>query len=47
MYDPWRGGFHIWPVAMGDPSQERLREEAEVPSEVDEVALVAEPVGAE
>ncbi len=24
MYDPWRGGFRIWPIAMGDPTLERL-----------------------
>ena len=27
----WRGGFHIWPVAMGDPSTERLAVEREEP----------------
>jgi hypothetical protein len=27
----WRGGFHIWPVAMGDPSQGKLRAAAEIP----------------
>jgi hypothetical protein len=27
----WRGGFHIWPKAMGDPSQQRLVEEVEEP----------------
>jgi hypothetical protein len=26
-----RGGFHIWPEAMGDPTVERLVEEAPVP----------------
>ena len=25
----WRGGFHIWPVAMGDPSTGRLAEALE------------------
>jgi hypothetical protein len=34
------GGFHIWPVGMGDPTLERLREEAEIP------VLAAEPAGA-
>jgi hypothetical protein len=28
---PWHGGFHIWPVAMGDPSQSRLAEELDLP----------------
>jgi len=27
----WHGGFHIWPVAMGDPTQQRLAEELEEP----------------
>ncbi|HWE38737.1 MAG TPA: hypothetical protein VG406_19470 [Isosphaeraceae bacterium] len=37
---PWhRDGFHIWPVAMGDPTQQRLAEEAELPAPAE-----AEPV---
>jgi hypothetical protein len=51
MYDPWRGGFHIWPVAMGDPTMERLRAGVEVPAESDVTVVVedvvAEPVGAD
>jgi hypothetical protein len=31
----WRGGFHIWPVAMGDPSGATLAEEADAPAAVD------------
>jgi hypothetical protein len=32
---PWnRGGFHIWPEAMGDPTISRLAEEAELPATV-------------
>jgi hypothetical protein len=31
----WRGGFHIWPEAMGDPTQQRLTESIEEPSEVE------------
>jgi hypothetical protein len=27
----WRGGFHIWPTAMGDPTQQRLAEEMDQP----------------
>lgn len=29
-----RGGFHIWPVAMGDPTQSRLAESIEEPASV-------------
>jgi hypothetical protein len=29
----WRGGFHIWPEGMPDPTGDRLSEEADVPSE--------------
>jgi hypothetical protein len=34
------GGFHIWPEAMGDPTQQHLTEEADVPAPVEEEALV-------
>ena len=27
----WRGGFHIWPAAMGDPTGETLAEAIETP----------------
>jgi hypothetical protein len=27
----WRGGFHIWPAAMGDPTQQTLAEAIETP----------------
>ena len=53
MYDPWRGGFHIWPVAMGDPTQQRLVVQIEQPIEAsapvsEPVAEpVAEPIGAD
>jgi hypothetical protein len=33
-----RGGFHIWPEGMGDPSIDHLVEEADVPVEEDEEA---------
>lgn len=36
-----RGGFHIWPEGMADPTQQRLSEEADVP------LFVEEPVEAE
>jgi len=47
----WRGGFHIWPMAMGDPTCPKLAEVIDKPTEVQaEVELekvgVAEPVGA-
>lgn len=27
----WKGGFYIWPEAMGDPTRQRLRESIEEP----------------
>ena len=54
---PWKGGFHIWPIAMGDPTQMKLKAEVEAPAPTDpELATPppynpeptgAEPVGAE
>lgn len=45
----WRGGFHIWPVAMGDPTRLVLRAEADAPAPEPEPAAteaeVAEPAG--
>jgi hypothetical protein len=44
-----RGGFHIWPEGMADPTQSYLTEQAEIPTPVIEPAeredRVAEPVG--
>ena len=40
--DGLRGGFHIWPEGMADPSRPTLAEEADLPAEAEEV--VAEPV---
>ena len=28
----WKGGFYIWPVAMGDPTQSKLSESIEEPT---------------
>jgi hypothetical protein len=42
--DSFRGGFHIWPVGMSDPTQQRLAEEADVPEAVEVAA--EEVVGA-
>jgi hypothetical protein len=39
-----RGGFHIWPVSMGDPTQRRLTAEADAPAPVE--AAVLEPATA-
>lgn len=33
---PWKGGFHIWPEAMGDPNQPIMHEEADLPAFVDD-----------
>jgi hypothetical protein len=48
----WRGGFHIWPTAMGDPTSPKLAEEINEPTEVlaelelEKVGVAeAEPVG--
>ncbi len=27
----WKGGFHIWPEAMGDPTQQKLTEAIDEP----------------
>jgi hypothetical protein len=32
---PWRGGFHIWPAAMGDPTQQHLTEAIDEPVTLD------------
>jgi hypothetical protein len=41
----WKGGFHIWPVAMGDPTQAYLAEAIEEPAFVPvPEAPTAEPV---
>ena len=36
----WRGGFHIWPEGMPDPTGDRLAEEADVPDEANELVTV-------
>jgi hypothetical protein len=35
-----RGGFHIWPDGMSDPSDDHLSAEADLPQEVERVELV-------
>jgi hypothetical protein len=41
-----RGGFHIWPEGMADPSQPQLTEQADPPVVVDELFEVEEPATA-
>jgi hypothetical protein len=41
----WKGGFHIWPEGMGDPSQPKLAEEADLPIVVEDEIEVGAPVG--
>ena len=46
----WRGGFHIWPTAMGDPTSSKLTEAIDEPiqfeSQLETVdAMELEPVG--
>lgn len=36
---PARGGFHIWPVGMGDPTQQQLSESLEEPQGIDAETL--------
>jgi hypothetical protein len=38
-----RGGFHIWPEGMPDPSGQQLREEADVPVTVEDLIEAVEP----
>ena len=40
----WKGGFYIWPEAMGDPTQSRLAEAIEEPASI---PLLEEPATAE
>ena len=42
----WRGGFRIWPVAMGDPTQQTLAASAPVPAEAEPAESEPEPVEA-
>jgi hypothetical protein len=42
--DVGRGGFHIWPEGMPDPSLSHLTEEAELPLPVTETVETEEPV---
>ena len=34
----WKGGFHIWPEAMGDPTQQKLAEAIDEPVETETAA---------
>jgi hypothetical protein len=41
----YRGGFHIWPEGMADPTQPELSEAADPPAPVEDEVESAEPVG--
>jgi len=41
----WRGGFHIWPESMGDPTRQRLTEAIDEPMIVEEGAGMEAEVG--
>jgi hypothetical protein len=41
----WKGGFHIWPEAMGDPTQQKLAEAIDEPVEVEIEAGMAVEAG--
>ena len=43
-YEHQRGGFHIWPEGMNDPTGSALTEEADLPITVDELVQEEEPV---
>jgi len=36
----WKGGFHIWPEAMGDPTQQKLAEAIDEPAEAEAAVAV-------
>jgi hypothetical protein len=40
-----KGGFHIWPEGMADPTGSHLTEAADPPIHVEELEEVAEPAG--
>jgi hypothetical protein len=42
-YMPQRGGFHIWPEGMADPSHPKLTEHADLPIAIVDDAIVGEP----
>jgi hypothetical protein len=37
----YHGGFHIWPEGMGDPTDQHLTAEADLPAPVEEAMTVA------
>jgi hypothetical protein len=43
-YPAQRGGFHIWPEGMGDPTGQHLTEAADLPAPVEEKAEIGELV---
>jgi hypothetical protein len=42
----WRGGFHIWPEGMADPTGSHLTEAVDLPVVIEEEVTSREPVGA-
>ena len=40
----YRGGFHIWPEGMPDPTDSHLTEEADLPVVVEESLETSEPI---
>ncbi len=36
----YHGGFHIWPEGMGDPTDEHLTEEADLPARVEDTITI-------
>ena len=43
----WKGGFHIWPEAMGDPTKQKLSEAIDEPIELVTETAVGVEVGVE
>ena len=43
LYGVVRGGFHIWPEGMDDPSVPKLSEEADVPAPAEELVEASGP----
>jgi hypothetical protein len=43
-YGPSRGGFHIWPEGMADPTGHELTEEADLPAVVGDEVFTEDPL---
>jgi len=42
----WRGGFHIWPIAMADPTSPHLAEALDITAEISPALEVEVEIGA-